>query len=66
MSVKYGLIFDVDGLIANTEPLNARVTIRVLDEMFGLKGVRPEDFTAGFGRGRRHSSRPGPPSTAWN
>lgn len=51
MSVKYGLIFDVDGLIANTEPLNARVTIRVLDEMFGLKGVRPENFTAGFGRG---------------
>lgn len=49
--MKYGLIFDVDGLIANTEPLNARVTIRVLDEMFGLKGVRPEDFTAGFGRG---------------
>jgi len=51
MSVQYGLIFDVDGLIANTEPLNARVTIRVLDEMFGLKGVRPEDFTAGLGRG---------------
>ncbi len=49
--MKYGLIFDVDGLIANTEPLNARVTIRVLDEMFGLQGVRPEDFTAGFGRG---------------
>ncbi len=49
--MQYGLIFDVDGLIANTEPLNARVTIRVLDEMFGLKGVRPEDFTAGLGRG---------------
>lgn len=49
--MKYGLIFDVDGLIANTEPLNARVTIRVLDEMFGLKGVRPGDFTAGLGRG---------------
>jgi HAD superfamily hydrolase (TIGR01509 family) len=45
------LIFDVDGLIGNTEPLNAQVTIRVLDEMFGLKGVRPEDFTAGLGRG---------------
>jgi HAD superfamily hydrolase (TIGR01509 family) len=51
MTVKYGLIFDVDGLIANTEPLNARVTIRVLREMFGLRGVKPEDFSAGFGRG---------------
>jgi len=51
MNTEYGLIFDVDGLVANTEPLNARVTIRVLDEMFGLKGVRPEDFAAGYGRG---------------
>lgn len=47
----YGLIFDVDGLIADTEPLNARVTIRVLAEMFGLQGVRPEDFAAGYGKG---------------
>ena len=35
----YGLIFDVDGVIANTEPLNARVTIKVLEDMFGLKGI---------------------------
>ncbi len=47
----YGLIFDVDGLIADTEPLNARVTIRVLKDMFGLKGVTAEDFAAGIGRG---------------
>jgi HAD superfamily hydrolase (TIGR01509 family) len=47
----YGLIFDVDGLIADTEPLNARVTIRVLADMFGLRGVKPEDFAAGYGRG---------------
>ncbi len=51
MSAKYGMIFDVDGLIVNTEPLNARVTIRVLREMFGVRGVKPEDFAAGFGRG---------------
>jgi HAD superfamily hydrolase (TIGR01509 family) len=51
MSAMYGLIFDVDGLIANTEPLNARVTIRVLADMFGLGGVKAEDFAAGFGRG---------------
>lgn len=51
MKQGYGLIFDVDGLIADTEPLNARVTIRVLAEMFGLQGVRPEDFAAGYGKG---------------
>ncbi|MEN6425621.1 MAG: HAD family phosphatase [Phycisphaerales bacterium] len=51
MNAKYGLIFDVDGLIANTEPINAKVTIRVLDEMFGLRNVKDEDFTLGYGRG---------------
>lgn len=55
----YGLIFDVDGLIANTEPLNARVTIRVLEDMFGLKGVKPEDFAAGIGRGAEAYTRVG-------
>lgn len=47
----YGLIFDVDGLIANTEPLNARVTAKVLEDMFGLKGVKPADFDKGIGKG---------------
>jgi HAD superfamily hydrolase (TIGR01509 family) len=51
MPHSYGLIFDVDGLIADTEPLNARVTIRVLKEMFGLEGVSAGDFAAGIGRG---------------
>jgi HAD superfamily hydrolase (TIGR01509 family) len=47
----YGLIFDVDGVIADTEPVNARVTIRILKDMFNLDGVRPEDFNAGIGKG---------------
>lgn len=51
MSKIYGLIFDVDGVIADTEPVNARVTIRVLKDMFDLSGVRPEDFDAGIGKG---------------
>jgi HAD superfamily hydrolase (TIGR01509 family) len=51
MTTEYGLIFDVDGLIANTEPINAKVTIRVLAEMFDLQGVKDEDFTLGYGRG---------------
>jgi HAD superfamily hydrolase (TIGR01509 family) len=59
MQTPYGLIFDVDGLIANTEPLNARVTIRVLEDMFGLRSVRPEDFAAGIGRGAEAYTRVG-------
>ncbi len=51
MNARYGMIFDVDGLIGDTEPINAKVTIRVLDEMFGLKGVKDEDFALGYGRG---------------
>lgn len=51
MNKLYGLIFDVDGVIADTEPVNARVTIRVLEDMFSLKGVEPEDFEAGIGKG---------------
>jgi HAD superfamily hydrolase (TIGR01509 family) len=51
MNKIYGLIFDVDGVIADTEPVNARVTIRVLKDMFGLDGVKPEDFDAGIGKG---------------
>jgi HAD superfamily hydrolase (TIGR01509 family) len=51
MNKLYGLIFDVDGVIADTEPVNAKVTIRVFEDMFSLKGVKPEDFTAGIGRG---------------
>jgi HAD superfamily hydrolase (TIGR01509 family) len=55
----YGLIFDVDGLIANTEPLNAKVTIRVFEDLFGVPGVRPEDFIAGIGRGAEAFVRAG-------
>jgi len=46
-----GLIFDVDGVIADTEAVNARVSIRVLEEIAGIGGVRREDFDAGIGRG---------------
>jgi len=50
MSRLYGLIFDVDGVIADTEALNARVTTRVFAELFGLDNVVREDFDAGIGR----------------
>jgi HAD superfamily hydrolase (TIGR01509 family) len=51
MSAKYGLIFDVDGVIADTESVNRRVSIQVFDDLFGLKSVKAEDFAEGLGRG---------------
>ena len=51
MDKLYGLIFDVDGVIADTEAVNRRVSIQVFRDMFGLDGVQAEDFTAGLGRG---------------
>jgi HAD superfamily hydrolase (TIGR01509 family) len=51
MNKSYGLIFDIDGVIADTEAVNARASIKVFDELFGIKGVRRQDFEAGLGRG---------------
>jgi len=51
MGGRYGLIFDVDGVVADTESVNQRVSIQVFDDLFGVTGVRAEDFVAGLGRG---------------
>ncbi len=51
MTERYGLIFDVDGVIADSEAVNAEVSIRVFEDLFGVKGVRREDFSQGLGRG---------------
>ncbi|MFB0554231.1 MAG: HAD family hydrolase [Phycisphaerae bacterium] len=51
MSKLYGLIFDVDGVIADTEAVNARATIKVFADFLGLEGVVRKDFDAGLGRG---------------
>jgi len=51
MNRLYGLIFDIDGVIADTEAVNARVTIQVFEDLFGIDGVKREDFVAGLGRG---------------
>ncbi len=49
--ISCGLIFDVDGVIADTEAVNAAASIRMFAELFGLDGVRREDFERGLGRG---------------
>lgn len=47
----YGLIFDVDGVIADTEAANAQASIKVFADLFALDGVVRADFEAGLGRG---------------
>ncbi len=51
MANLYGLIFDVDGVIADTEAVNARASMKVFEDLFGIKGVKRQDFEAGLGRG---------------
>ena len=51
MNSSYGLIFDVDGVIADTEAVNAKASIQVFADLFGLADVRRKDFEAGLGRG---------------
>jgi HAD superfamily hydrolase (TIGR01509 family) len=51
MANLYGLIFDVDGVIADTEAVNARASIKVFEDLFGVEGVKRQDFEAGLGRG---------------
>ena len=47
----YGLIFDVDGVIADSERVNAHATIKVFAELFDTHDVQRQDFEAGLGRG---------------
>ncbi len=51
MDKLYGLIFDVDGVIADTEAVNARASIKVFTDLLGIEGVVRKDFEAGLGRG---------------
>jgi HAD superfamily hydrolase (TIGR01509 family) len=46
----YGLIFDVDGVIADSERINAEASIQVFADLFDLTVTR-DDFEAGLGRG---------------
>ena len=47
----YGLIFDVDGVVADTERVNAEASIKVFADLFGVGNVVRADFEAGLGRG---------------
>lgn len=51
MDMTKGLIFDVDGVVADTERVNAEASIKVFADLFGVQGVVRADFEAGLGRG---------------
>lgn len=51
MDKLYGLIFDVDGVIADTEAVNSRASIKVFADLLGVEGVVRKDFEGGLGRG---------------
>jgi HAD superfamily hydrolase (TIGR01509 family) len=54
-----GLIFDLDGVIADTETPNAQATIETFEMLFGVSGVKQEDFEEGLGRGAEAYIRAG-------
>jgi len=47
------LIFDVDGVIAETEVLNARASVLMFRQLYGVE-VHPEDFRPFVGTGDEH------------
>ena len=47
----YGIIFDVDGVIADTEGVNAEASIKMFRGHFGLHNVQRSDFDEGIGKG---------------
>jgi len=48
--VKWALIFDVDGVVADTEVLNARASVLMFQQLYGVT-VQPEDFRPFVGTG---------------
>ena len=51
MSRQFGLVFDVDGIIADSEAVNVRATAMAFADILGIRGVQPEDFENGIGKG---------------
>ncbi|MEA3401714.1 MAG: HAD-IA family hydrolase [Armatimonadota bacterium] len=48
--MQWAVIFDVDGVVADTETLNARASVMMFDELYDTQ-VQPEDFRAFVGTG---------------
>jgi len=50
VAVKWALVFDVDGVIADTETLNAQASVLMFRQLYGV-AVQPEDFRPFVGTG---------------
>ncbi|MGC9320268.1 MAG: HAD family hydrolase [Armatimonadota bacterium] len=48
--MQWAVIFDVDGVVADTEALNARASVMMFEELYDTR-VQPEDFRAFVGTG---------------
>ncbi len=48
--MNWAIIFDVDGVVADTETLNARASVMMFEELYDTK-VQPEDFREFVGTG---------------
>jgi HAD superfamily hydrolase (TIGR01509 family) len=48
--MKWAIIFDVDGVVADTETLNARASVMMFEELYDTE-VQPEDFREFVGTG---------------
>ena len=46
----WALVFDVDGVVADTETLNARASVQMFQDLYGV-AVQPEDFRPFIGTG---------------
>lgn len=51
MNRPFGIIFDVDGVIADSEAINVRATSKAFADLLGINEIRTEDFQDGIGRG---------------
>jgi beta-phosphoglucomutase len=51
MSRQFGLVFDVDGVIVDSEAVNVRATAKAFADILGIRGVQPKDFENGIGKG---------------
>jgi len=59
MSGEFGLVFDVDGVVADSEAVNVRATARAFGDILGIDGVQTADFANGIGRGAEEYVRAG-------
>ena len=51
MNRELGIVFDVDGVIADSEAVNVRATSEAFAAILGIHDLQSEDFQSGIGRG---------------